>query len=259
MNNLLKRVIVGIIGIPLIIFVCYEGGIFFLVFSIIISSLALWEFLSLFEKIGYYPFKVAGILSSILIIILYYSEVWEFLYLYIFFIFFMLAEIFRGGKRNPVNPIITIAGFLYITIPFALLGSLLKMSDFNLVIFIFILIWTCDTAAYFGGRSFGKHPLSSISPKKTWEGFIAGLTLTLSVSFFIHILFSSSLSLHDAIIVGTMVGIFSQAGDLFESLIKRYCNVKDSSDLIPGHGGILDRFDSLIFVTPIVFIFFKFF
>lgn len=259
MNNLLKRVLAGVIGIPLIIFVCYAGGIFFLLFSIIVSSLALWELLSLFEKKGYYPFKIAGILSSILIIILYYSEVEEFLYVYILSFIFMLAEIFRGEKRNPLNPIITVVGFLYITIPFALLGDLLKMSGFNLVIFIFILIWTCDTAAYFGGRIFGKHPLSSISPKKTWEGFVAGLTLTVTVSIIIHILFPKSLSLNDAIIVGAMVGVFSQAGDLFESLIKRYCNAKDSSNIIPGHGGILDRFDSLIFVAPLIFIYFKFF
>lgn len=139
-----------------------------------------------------------------------------------------------------------------------MLNELLKMSDINIVIYIFILIWTCDSAAYFGGRKFGKHQLSKISPNKTWEGSAAGFIFTVMISLLIHFMFPEKLNITDAIATGLIVGIFSQAGDLFESLLKRYCGVKDSSGIIPGHGGILDRFDSLIFSAPVVFIYFLF-
>ncbi len=258
MSNLLKRIIAGIFGIPLILAASYFGGIYFLIFSLIVSSLALWEFCLMFEKKELSPMKYSGIIVSAAILIILYSD-WKYLLVIIFAMtaFFAAAEIFRSGK-NPMNPAVLIFGLLYITFPFVVLNALIKLSDFNIVVYLFILIWTCDTAAYFGGRIFGRHPLSAISPKKTREGSASGFIFTIIVSLAVYFIFPEKVTLTDALVIGVITGIFSQIGDLFESLLKRYCNVKDSSEIIPGHGGFIDRFDSLIFVAPLIFIYFMY-
>jgi len=259
MSNFFKRILGGIVGIPLVIYICYMGGIVFLVFSLLVTSIALWEFYSMFEEKGFRPMKELGILTSDAVLVISYFITKDFIFFeYLFLIFLITAEIIRKENQSPLNPIIVIFGLLYITTPFVMLRELIEISNFNLVIYIFILIWTCDTTAYFGGKFFGKHRLSTISPKKTWEGSITGFLFTVIVSLTVHFIFPDRISFNDTLITGLIVGIFSQIGDLFESLIKRYCGVKDSSDLIPGHGGILDRFDSLIFVTPLIFIYFEY-
>ncbi len=114
-------------------------------------------------------------------------------------------------------------------------------------------IFLCDSAAYFAGNLFGKHHFSSISPKKTIEGSIAGLfTAIIICTIGWHFLADERYSLGYGVIMGVFVGVFAQIGDLLVSLIKRYFHVKDTSNIIPGHGGILDRFDSLFFAAPIV-------
>ncbi len=257
MSNLLKRILVGVIGIPLILFVSYSGGIYFLIFSIIISTLALLEFWSMFEKKSLAPLKyTAVIFSTALLICAYFSEKNIFTAFFLVIILAMSSEIFRRDKSNPLNPVLAIFGIIYITIPFIMLNILVRQTAFNIVICIFILIWSCDTVAYFSGRLYGKRRLSLISPNKTWEGAFSGFVFTVIISLVIHYIFPEQFILRDALVLGIITGIFSQIGDLFESLIKRYCLTKDSSDLIPGHGGILDRFDSLIFISPLVFIYF---
>jgi len=258
MSNLPKRVLAGAVGIPLILAASYYGGIYFLIFSLIVSSLALWEFCVMFEKKELAPLKFSGIIVSAAVIIILYTD-WKYLLTIIFAItaFFTTAEIFRA-KKNPLNPAVLLFGIIYITFPFVLLNALIKLADYEIVIFIFILIWTCDTAAYFGGRMFGRHQLSPVSPNKTWEGSIAGFIFTIIISLIIHFIFPEKINITDSVVIGLITGIFSQIGDLFESLLKRYCDVKDSSEIIPGHGGILDRFDSLIFVAPLIFIYFMY-
>lgn len=259
MSNLVKRVLVGIVGIPMVLYICYAGGILFLIFSLIVTSIALWEFYSMLEEKGYMPMKELGILTSdAVLIISFFMNKDLIIFEYIFLIFLVTAEILRKENQSPLNPLIVIFGLLYITLPFVMLRELIEFSGLNLVIYAFILIWTCDTAAYFGGKFFGRHKLSSISPKKTWEGSLFGFIFTVGAALAIHFIFPDRISFKDTLITGIIVGLFSQVGDLFESLIKRYCGVKDSSDLIPGHGGVLDRFDSLIFVAPLIFIYFTY-
>ncbi|HMS65378.1 MAG TPA: phosphatidate cytidylyltransferase [Ignavibacteria bacterium] len=259
MSNLFKRVIVGVIGIPLLIAVFYFGGIALLVFSLIVSSIALWEFLTITEKKDLHPQKVTGvILSAAIILCSYFTDI-EFLSMvYVSSSILICAEILKKEKADPLNPVTALFGLIYITIPFSILSELNKYSELNLVIYVFVLIWTCDTSAYFGGRFFGKHLLSPLSPKKTWEGSVSGFLFTVLVSLIIHFIYPDKLNFNDALMTGMIIGIFSQAGDLFESLVKRFCGVKDSSGLIPGHGGILDRFDSLIFAVPLIFIYFRY-
>ncbi|HMQ68572.1 MAG TPA: phosphatidate cytidylyltransferase [Ignavibacteria bacterium] len=261
MSNLTKRIIAGVFGIPLILGACYFGGIYFLIFSIIVSSLALKELFNMFEVKDIKVLKYTAIfISSLILVSGYFNFDITLIFTLTFFLIFT-TEIFRKEK-NPLNPVLTVFGLLYITLPFVLLNILLEENfkgiDLNIVIYLFILIWVCDTSAYFGGRFLGKHKLSEISPKKTREGSVTGLLMTMIVSVSIHYVFPEKLNLNNAVFIGLITGIFSQTGDLFESMLKRYCGVKDSSDLIPGHGGMLDRFDSIIFAAPVIFVYLNF-
>ena len=124
------------------------------------------------------------------------------------------------------------------------------------VIFIFFTIWICDSAAYFYGKAFGKRKLfEKISPKKTWEGSAAGfISAVISFSLFAYFLLPEFSSLHAAVI-GAIIGVIGQYGDLAVSQFKRDAGVKDSSNILPGHGGILDRFDSALFSFPVILIY----
>lgn len=124
------------------------------------------------------------------------------------------------------------------------------------VIALFACIWICDTAAYYVGLSLGKHKLfPRVSPKKSWEGAIAGFIAAIGVAVASKYLALDYLTVESAIVIGVIVGVFGQLGDLVESLLKRDAGIKDSSSLIPGHGGVFDRFDSLIFVSPLVYLY----
>ncbi|MBL7129607.1 MAG: phosphatidate cytidylyltransferase [Ignavibacteria bacterium] len=259
MSNIVKRVLIGVIGIPIILFLIFKGGLYFFVFTLIVQSVCLFEFNKMFEKRKYYPLKIFAMLCSLIFLcVSYFLESYITLCVLSIIILTVSVEVFRKGKRNPVNPVISIFSMLYITVPFILLNELLLINNFNIVFYVVVLIWSCDTFAYFGGKYFGKHLLSSISPKKTWEGSVIGFIFTNIASLIFHFYFPEVLTLEDALIVGSAVGIFGQIGDLFESMLKRYNEVKDSSNIIPGHGGVLDRFDSLIFVSPIVFVYFNY-
>jgi len=172
----------------------------------------------------------------------------------------------------------TLSGVLYACFPFyslILIREFYKITDFfinndiNLplffinhknmenfaiytVIIVLVTIWICDSAAFFIGKSFGKHKLfERVSPKKTWEGAIAGFIASIISSFVLFYFFTPFFPIIHSIAIGIIIGIFGQIGDLAESLIKRDVGVKDSSNLIPGHGGVLDRFDSILFVFPL--------
>ncbi len=149
-------------------------------------------------------------------------------------------------------------GILYISLPLALLIDLRNHwndvnTDFNLIIPLLIIftLWVNDTMAYIVGSVIGKTPLSSISPKKTWEGTIGGIILAVAVMSLIAY-FSQKLSVRHTAIIALLASISGTYGDLFESKLKRMAGVKDSGHIMPGHGGFLDRFDSLFFAVAFV-------
>ena len=120
---------------------------------------------------------------------------------------------------------------------------------------MFIIIWTNDTFAYLSGLVFGKHKLFvRISPKKTWEGFIGGVLFALVAGYFLHLLIDN-ISLVEWLILTLLIAVSSVFGDFIESLLKRSASLKDSGKIMPGHGGILDRIDSTLFVAPVVFVY----
>ena len=167
----------------------------------------------------------------------------------------VIVEALRKEKNKIKNAGQVFFGFVYITFPFALFYKLDK--NYIYVYLLFLLIWANDSFAFFGGKYFGKHKFSRISPNKTVEGLISGFIFTIITSLVFHLIVND-VTITDSLVVGVLVGIFGPAGDLFESYLKRFTNVKDSSNIIPGHGGILDRFDSLIVCVPIVYIYFTY-
>lgn len=274
MSNTIVRVIVAIIGIPIIIFSALAGNVIFLVFCSVMAFFCMNEFYNLFEG----PHKPPGaitkwigglsvnkfvfLLISILIVICFYYGMFNFvLILYFFmFIYLILVEVFKEEKH--FEAIGTwLLSVVYISTPFGLLSLMdsAKMLDFygaNYAIICLVLVWVSDTFAFFGGKLFGRHKLAErISPKKTWEGSIIGFIFTMLSAIVIWKFFYPNHTLIHWFLVTAIVGIFAQLGDLFESNLKRSVKVKDSSNLIPGHGGALDRFDSILFAVPALYIF----
>jgi len=168
-------------------------------------------------------------------------------------------------RKNPQWKNITtlITGYIYIAVPFGLMNSLfftgaIDKSQSGILIGMFILIWTSDVFAYLTGSMFGKHKLMErISPKKTWEGSVGGLFFALIAAYILSI-FVTQLNLVEWIALSVIIVISGTLGDLVESLLKRNAGVKDSGTIFPGHGGVLDRFDAVIFATPMVFVFINF-
>ena len=182
-----------------------------------------------------------------------------------------LIEIILNKPNKLKNLSHSIFGLLYISLSFGLMISLRNHGmmfkgkslfidfGFALPLLLIVSIWINDTMAYFVGSLIGKNPLSSISPKKTWEGTIGGAILcVIVISSLVYLIFDKSL-LSLALIVSSIAAIFGTLGDLLESKLKRLANVKDSGSFMPGHGGFLDRFDSLLIAIPFVWVALKIF
>ena len=174
---------------------------------------------------------------------------------------FMLIELWREKKNPILNIAVLLFGMVYLITPFMmtimlnhgdvqLSSNYIDYKQIPLIAGMFILVWTNDTFAYLSGRAFGKTKLfERISPKKTWEGTVGGVILTIGVSYLLSMYTDAS----DAVywmVAGAIVSICAILGDLLESLFKRSLDVKDSGTILPGHGGILDRFDAMLFAAP---------
>lgn len=164
---------------------------------------------------------------------------------------------FTRELNSPLNKLLILVLYLALPFGFALgLPSEAYHSDLSLEAFmLFILIWSSDSFAFFTGKFFGKHKMApSISPNKTWEGFAGGAVLTAAMGYLIELNFPELRA--NWIVVGVLTALFAPIGDLIESKLKRHFQVKDSGNIIPGHGGILDRLDSFIICAPIVYLYF---
>jgi len=293
-SELFKRVVFAIIGIPIALFLIIYGELPFLFAIIIISSVALYEFYSLAKLKNVNSNFALGFLFNLIFILFIYFSLSNakilinsgFIILVLILLLVLSAfslEMWRRKENRLLNVSTTISGILYACFPFyslILIREFYKITEFfinnninlplffinqqNLeefsifsVIFVLITIWICDSAAFFIGKNLGKHKLfERVSPKKTWEGAVAGFIASILSSFLLFYFFVPNFPYIHSIMLGVIIGIFGQIGDLAESLIKRDVGVKDSSNLIPGHGGALDRFDSILFVFPLVFVYF---
>jgi phosphatidate cytidylyltransferase len=261
-----RRAAVTAVGIPLIVGCVLVGKEAFLVLLDIILVVSIWEVYTLALKKGYFPSRVLGVLSVLIISWdLHFNRGKNFPWIVLLVILsVLLVELFKGRENSIVNAAITIFGIFYISLlsTFILIRKMEVSSDDQrfggvVVIMILVTIWICDTAAYFFGIRFGKRYLfKRVSPHKTWEGAIAGFIFSIGVAIGFGKAFVPELSFLDCTIIGIIVGLIGQLSDLVESLFKRDAGVKDSSNLIPGHGGMLDRFDSPMLVCPVITLFF---
>lgn len=164
-----------------------------------------------------------------------------------------LYELFQQSEQPYTNIGVLLSGFLYIGIPFALIPLITFTNGLfqpNIVFGLLLLTWANDTGAYLIGSQIGRTKLfPRISPKKTWEGSLGGVIVTVIVGYLLSTFFTD-LNVRDWLVLSGIVAIFGSLGDLVESMLKRSLNIKDSGNLLPGHGGFLDRFDAFLFLLP---------
>lgn len=265
LSNTSVRVLVSVFAIPVLLTIAYLGSWVFALFVIAISLLSFYEISKLSLGKGAQVNLLWGMIGIAVIILNRLHNFIEdvFSIIVFWFIGLTLIELFRNKGSALLNIGLTLLGFLFFSISgYSLIGIREFFNSTNsiyvnggyLIIAIFGTIWACDSAAFFGGVNLGKHKLFlRVSPNKTWEGAFFGFLTSILIMILFQSLFLDFISLYSALIIGLIIGILGQIGDLVESLFKRDAGIKDSSNLIPGHGGIYDRFDSLFFSAPFIY------
>jgi len=263
---LLPRILTAVVGIPLIIAAIHFGGLVYMTFVGCVILICLYEYglimkagrkpVNMFSLIffglvmaaaaifgrgkapvglpdNFYPFVISAVMTGI-----------------------MFVEVITP-RRSIERAAFTFFGVFFI--PWTL-AHLINIRDIEnrgeyLTLFLLITVWVCDTMAYFTGRFFGKHKMNKeVSPKKTWEGAVGGTLFAVGAAVGLRaLLLPTFLSHWEAAALGLLIAIVGQVSDLAESVLKRSTGVKDSSNLLPGHGGFLDRFDSYLLLAPLFY------
>jgi len=291
----MKRVLTAVVLVPLVLLVVFRAPLWLFLLAIVaVTALAVHEYLGIARASGLAPFKLltwAGCMLPFLLLWLNGLPVDTEIRKVSACLFFLgglqevlmlaaialgIALVFRQDMRGGLASAAASAfGVLYIAVPFSLLFCLRADTEL-LVLFVLFSVWAGDVAAYYVGRSIGRHKLAPIvSPNKSWEGAIASVIASVAVAFLV-LHFRAQLTLWfspggfwnpesgtfyrslgtvsplHALGLGVLTNVAAQFGDLFESALKRGANLKDSGTLLPGHGGILDRIDALLFAIPVV-------
>lgn len=260
---LLPRVLTALFGIPVVLLLIRAGGLAYALFVFSIIAVSLYEYSTLM-KMGSKPVRtpalfVFGLLLPAAFYFDRFSAVpagvnnFSGMALAVSVIGVITWELF--SSRKYVERIgLTLLGVFMISWTLFHLVAIrdVKPGGLWLTLMLIVTVWVMDTAAYFFGRSFGRRQLSSISPKKTWEGAAAGFIAAILCAWAIARI-SGKFPPQFAVGAGVLIGIFGQISDIAESMLKRAVGAKDSSPLLPGHGGVLDRFDSYIFLAPVIY------
>jgi phosphatidate cytidylyltransferase len=279
LSNLAARVVVAVVAIPLVIAAVFVGGVILALLLGIVSALAARELYGIAEHGGYTPLARTGTLVAFLIPLgVHYFREGRFvppeiaLGAVAIVALFALALFRRTAEQHPLGAVaVTLLGVMY-TAGFLSFAYALRYHNYivtaragsALVFYPFVLTWISDTAGFFVGRAFGRAKLMpSVSPGKTRAGAVGALLFCMLASWayahWVLVPFASlGLRTGTALVLGALIGISVQIGDLVESLLKREGGVKDSSHLIPGHGGVLDRIDGMLFALPVTYFLFTF-
>lgn len=265
LNNFFTRAFFGALYVILLLAGILLGYTAFTTVFALITALSLFEFYQLIDRHANVktskPLNIGGGLLLFLATVCYFltGYVYGYAGVVIYILILFISELYLK-KENPIQSVAySLFGIAYIALPLALAVSLVtspaREFRFEYLLALFVFIWLNDTFAYLTGMMFGKHRLfERISPNKSWEGFFGGLIFA-SASSLLFYHFFPVMPMIAWIGFAVIVVIAGTLGDLFESLLKRTLGVKDSGNMIPGHGGILDRFDSTLFAIPAVFVY----
>ncbi|WP_160675618.1 phosphatidate cytidylyltransferase [Clostridium sp. C8-1-8] len=253
-----NRYLGAVIIAPILIFI-FLGGVYLKYFTILLSAVGMYEFYKTMKAKDFNPIWPVG---YVLLVCYYFlnNDIEKLMYILIIALLVLLCVPVINTKYTFIDVALTILGFMYVGVFFSFiyLVNLMPNGKF-LVWLVFLASWLCDTVAYYTGKYLGKRKLCpKVSPKKTVAGSIGGLlgsTLALTVYGFVITPYVHTIPLYHYVIIGILCGVFCQFGDLVASSIKRYVGIKDYSNLIPGHGGVLDRFDSILFASTIIYLY----
>ncbi len=292
MSNLVQRLLVAAIGIPIVVLIVLFKPFALLALLAMLAAVTVHEYYGLSKAKGLRPQVVIGCTAAALTVLTFAQlrlttilhlpagsatslQPVVALFILLFVIVFFI-EMFRELPNAFMQISVTISGVIYIGLG---LGAFFGIREFFYLreaaaratgmvelpidpglfaVIVLASIWICDSGAYFGGRAMGKHLLfPRVSPHKTWEGAFWGAITAWGTWFAARAIFPGLAALRpiDCFVFGVIVGVFGQMGDLAESLLKRDVGVKDSSQLLPGHGGMLDRLDSILFVSPLIYLY----
>ncbi len=269
---MLARILSGVVFVPVLITLARLGGGWFLFLVNWILTAAIWEFYALMEAKGVHPSKKVGLAAALVLSTAVYLTGVDHLGIFLsaFVLTILVRELFRSQEAFPIYDIATtVFGVVYVGWLLTHLILLRELPrDLGLdaslggafVLYTVLVAWCCDTGAFLVGIPLGRTKLlPRVSPAKSIEGAIGGFLAAIGGALLGRAWFAKYadgtpfLTLEQAVVFGTLLGIASQLGDLVESLLKRDARVKDASSTIPGHGGVLDRFDSLLFSAPVAF------
>lgn len=253
MSNWLSRVIVAIIGLPVVLGAVYLGGWWVFSLALIASLVALHEYWLLARPLA--PLAPAGYIGAVLALV--GAEVggisWAVGGLFTTFVLaFVLKAISEARAAATIAISGTVMGAVWVGggLGFLILLRELPAHGRLAAVTVLLAVWAGDTFAYLGGRLLGRHKMApATSPGKTWEGFVVGTAATIFVAF-VALYHQDFLTIGQSVALGVVVAIAAPIGDLFESLLKRDMEVKDTGTLLGGHGGMLDRLDALLFAAP---------
>jgi phosphatidate cytidylyltransferase len=245
----------ALVGLPILLLFIYLGGAAFAFMVTVLATIGLYEFARMTE--GKQQFLFIPVLLGIWIMLLGSYRQWPHwtaLGILITFCIVFMVAVFRFPAFDVDDIAINFLGLIYIGWTMAHLIAFDSLGNGRLlVLYLFVAIWSSDSGAYFVGRLLGKHKLCPrVSPKKTIEGSIGGIVTTCVLLSLLN-LYVAMLPSVVVVIIAVVISIIGQVGDLIESLIKRYYGVKDSGKLLPGHGGVLDRFDSIMLAAPVMY------
>lgn len=276
------RIISAVIAAAMFVVIILLGRRAYGILMMILAFIAINELYSAFQKKGVKPIRFFSVISVLPLILLTFARVESIqrlllsreivLYagasIYIFFVLIFSSIVFKHEKYNIKDATVTFLAGLVISYLFSFLINITYLGeDKNQGVYYLLLLllgaWGTDTFAYFSGFFFGKRKLCpEISPKKTVEGSIGGIIgsmFLMSLYGRFALGFTSRSDFIFFLILGLLCSILSQIGDLIASVIKRHCGIKDYGNIMPGHGGVLDRFDSVLFIAPLVYYYFRFF
>jgi phosphatidate cytidylyltransferase len=255
LSELQKRILVAVIFGPILLLALWLQGIYTVVLFGLISLFGCYEYFRMMRLKGWDLLWILYGFAAFIFLITIRGYDLEIVWLT--FIVLTLQSLIAWDEGNSIPKAFKIAFGLFYTcmLPAMIVRIGLDHNRHPLLLVLVLMIWLVDSVAYFVGMRFGKHRnLISVSPNKSLEGFLAGMLAPAIVVIVLHMCKVEWLPTREMVLIAVAAGIFGQLGDLLESMLKRYCGVKDSSHLIPGHGGILDRTDSLLLAGSFLYI-----